>query len=358
MPAHSVDGKAFLWTMMVAVGLATPAAPAMPTRPAGSSSPLDEVIKGKIPLFRLDNHNGAVMLGQPSSYTCFAATHLPNSIRWLVTGFEAFDRQHFEIYYSPMAPTSAESKNVFARYSTLTIKNMTEHLPEITVRCVVEQHDSQRPPSATRVTLSTLSTVSKGNGGSLHVTYGQPCHRRTYDCVPEHASCDMGLRPTPLCVCNNGYRYLDQSRTCVALREHNSPCLLDHPCALVVDKCDGGRCHCRESFQQDGGSCRVNVSLNSGCDEYRLCPDGAHCVNNICACRPGYVPWGFGCLRKFLSGDGMRKVHSVIRFTLTAVFTVAMLALGVWLYHHSHSPSLMRERSVANWEYMPKMDQT
>ncbi|XP_065302798.1 uncharacterized protein [Dermacentor albipictus] len=356
MPSHSVDGKAFIWKMMVAVGLASLEAHALSTRPAGSSSPLDEVIKGKIPLFRLDNHNGGVMPGQSSSYTCFAATRLPNSINWNVTGVQAFDKQHFEIYYSPMATMAAESKNVFTRYSTLTIKKMAANVLEIMVRCVVEQHDSKNHVTATRVTLSTLSKVSKGSGSPLHVTYGQPCQRRTYNCVPEHASCDMS-RAGPICLCDNGYRYLDQSRTCVALREHNSPCMLDHPCALVVDKCDG-RCHCRASFQQDGAGCRVNVTLNSGCDEYRLCPDGAHCVNNVCACRPGYVPWGYGCLRRFLSGDGMRKVHSVIRFTLTVVFTIAMLFLGVWLYHHAHSPSLMRERSVANWEYMPKMDQT
>ncbi|XP_075749449.1 uncharacterized protein LOC119171432 isoform X3 [Rhipicephalus microplus] len=272
MLAHCVGGNAFLWNAIFVGVVATASVCAPPATRPGGSSPLDEVINGMIPLFRLDNLNGAVLSGQPSSYSCFTATRSPISVHWEVNGSQAFDRKQFEIFYSPIDTIGPESMLVFARYSTLTIRQ----------------------------------TVM---------------------------------------------------RTCVALRQHNSPCILGYPCALPVDKCDG-RCRCRRPFQQDASGCRMNTTLNSGCDQYRLCPEGAHCVNNVCACRPGYVPWGFGCLRRFLSGDGMHKVHAVIRFTLTAVFTVAMVFLGVWLYHHSHSPSLMRERSVANWEYMPKMDQT
>ncbi|KAL3243100.1 hypothetical protein MRX96_047625 [Rhipicephalus microplus] len=291
------------------------------------------------------------------NYSCFTATRSPISVHWEVNGSQAFDRKQFEIFYSPMDTIGPESKLVFARYSTLTIRKTVG----TTVRCIIQQyqeeHSNRSLRVTRRVTLSTISTVAKANGDYLHVTYGQPCPRRTPNCVTEHASCSVDIKPIPICLCDSGYRYVDQMRTCVALRQHNSPCILGYPCALPVDKCDG-RCRCRRPFLQDASGCRMNTTLNSGCDQYRLCPEGAHCVNNVCACRPGYVPWGFGCLRRFLSGDGMHKVHAVIRFTLTAVFTVAMVLLGVWLYHHSHSPSLMRERSVANWEYMPKMDQT
>lgn len=261
------------------------------------------MIKGKTPLFRLDNLNGAVTPGQPSSYTCFTATRLPNSIRWEVNRSQAFDRQHFEIYYSPMDTYGSESKKVFVRYSTLTIRKTTG----TTVSCIIEQHYASLPPGERLVTLSTMSAVTKTGSGSLHVTYGQPCQRRTFDCVAERASCAVDIRPVSICLCDIGYRYLDQSRMCVALREHNAPCMLGHPCALAVDKCDG-LCRCRAPFQQDGAGCHINTTLNSGCDQYRICPEGAHCVNNVCACRPGYVPWGFGCLRRFLSGDGMHRV--------------------------------------------------
>ncbi|KAL1417959.1 hypothetical protein MTO96_006025 [Rhipicephalus appendiculatus] len=283
--------------MVVAVGLATAVLSAPPDMPEGGSSPLDDVINGKIPLFRLDNVNGAVLPSQPSSYSCFTATRSPMSIHWEVNGSQALDRQQYEIFYSPMATIGPESKFAYARYSTLTIRRTAG----MTVRCIVEQYDVQHPNRTPRFTLSTISTVARADSGSLHVTYGRPCTRHAPNCVTEHASCGMDIKPTPICLCDSSYRYLDQRRTCVALREHNSPCLLGYPCALPVDKCDG-RCRCRPPFQQDASGCRMNTTLNSGCDQYRFCPEGAHCVNNVCACRPGYVPWGFGCLRRFLSG--------------------------------------------------------
>ncbi|XP_077484694.1 uncharacterized protein LOC144094646 [Amblyomma americanum] len=321
---------------------------------ARSSSPLEDALKGTVPLYQLNNHQGAVSSNQSSSYTCFAVTRMPTSLRWEVNGSQALDKEYFITYYSQLGSISSKSKNIFARYSTLTMKKTTKSQ----VRCVVEVHDANRSPGSTIVKLSTVSTVSGSDQGFLHVTYGQPCRRRSHGCATEHASCSTQMSDSPICLCETGYRYVNTSGLCMALQAHMSACLLDYPCALAADRCNDGRCNCREGFLADSSGCQANVTLNSGCDEHRLCPEGAHCVNNICTCRPGYVPWGYGCLRKFLSGDGMRRVHSVIRFLLTAVFTVAMVVLGVWLYHHSHSPSLMRERSVANWEYMPKMDQS
>lgn len=319
----------------------------------GSSSPLEDAIKGTVPLFQLDNHQGAVPYNQSSSYTCFAVTRVPTSLRWEVNGLEAVDREYFMLHYSPLGSISSKSKHIFARYSTLTMKKTTKSQ----VRCVIEIHDASHSPISTLVKLSTVSTVTGSDEGFLHVTYGRPCRRRSLGCVTEHASCSIQMSDRPICLCDKGYRHVNTTGLCMALQPHMSACLLDYPCALVADKCDG-HCNCRQGFLADSSGCLVNVTLNSGCDDHRLCPEGAHCLNNICTCRPGYVPWGYGCLRKFLPEEGMRRVHSVIRFFLTAVFTVAMVVLGVWLYHHSHSPSLMRERSVANWEYMPKMDQS
>ncbi|KAK8761521.1 hypothetical protein V5799_027212 [Amblyomma americanum] len=92
---------------------------------ARSSSPLEDALKGTVPLFQLNNHQGAVSSNQSSSYTCFAVTRMPTSLRWEVNGSQALDKEYFITYYSQLGSISSKSKNIFARYSTLTMKKTT-----------------------------------------------------------------------------------------------------------------------------------------------------------------------------------------------------------------------------------------
>ncbi|KAH9368222.1 hypothetical protein HPB48_011542 [Haemaphysalis longicornis] len=322
---------------------------------AAGASPLEEALKGTVPLYQLDSHQGAMASRHPTSFTCMALTLAPTSMRWKVDNSSAPDLDTFDVYYSPLSTVIVNSLTVAARYSTLTIK---KHVPVREVRCLVKVYE--RPANLTPthvVALKTVAPLLNVRQAPLHVTYGQQCRPLRHGCVPENAACSTEMGAVPLCLCNKGYRYVNHTGLCMSLRPHTSACVLDHPCALVADECREGRCHCRPAFHENSTGCHLNVSLHNGCDDHRFCPDGAHCVHNVCICLPGFEPWGNGCYRRFLSGEGMRKLQATIRIALNVSFTIAMLVLAVWLYHHSHSPSLMRERSVATWEYMPKMDQ-
>lgn len=323
---------------------------------AAASSPLEEALRGVVPLYRLDSHQGAMASRYPTSFTCFALTLTPTSLRWTVDNSSFLDMDTFKAYYSPLSTVVANSLTIAARYSTLTIK---KNVPDCEVRCLVEMYekpDSRKPTHV--VAMKTVARLLNAGHAPLHVTYGQQCRPRSHGCVTANAGCDTQMSTVPICLCNEGYRHVNHTGLCMSLRPHMSACLLDHPCALIADECREGRCHCRPAYHEDSKGCHMNVSLLSGCDDHRRCPPGAHCVHNVCTCMPGYEPWGSGCYRRYLSGDGMRSLQAAIRITLNVAFTIAMLVLAVWLYHHSHSPSLMRERSVATWEYMPKMDQS
>ncbi|XP_075749448.1 uncharacterized protein LOC119171432 isoform X2 [Rhipicephalus microplus] len=321
MLAHCVGGNAFLWNAIFVGVVATASVCAPPATRPGGSSPLDEVINGMIPLFRLDNLNGAVLSGQPSSYSCFTATRSPISVHWEVNGSQAFDRKQFEIFYSPIDTIGPESMLVFARYSTLTIRQTVG----TTVRCIVQQYDEEHSNHSLRVTrrvtLSTISTVAKANdayvrgtsaaqlalhpGISLRPTGGQvrrplplpqtfPTGRLW---LPHEHDAEQWLRPVPLMPRGGALRE-QRVRLQAGLRSLGLRLLAEVPvgrrhaqgtrCHPVHADCRVHRCHgvsrrlalppLPQSLAHARALCgKLGVHAQDGSDIMRACPAVRNC---------------------------------------------------------------------------------
>ncbi|CAN7999144.1 unnamed protein product, partial [Ixodes hexagonus] len=143
----------------------------------------------------------------------------------------------------------------------------------------------------------------------------------------------------------------------------------ENPRGKVILQADAGGSPEGPSHLTLGAPCAINrapcVTEDTDCDHTRNHP--------VCTCRKGYrfapeVRFSRVCSDGYYIGAGgcvpsrrsmwiSGSVASVAKIVLSTCYSVALFLLGVWLYKHSHSPSLVYERSVTTWEFLPKMDQ-
>ncbi|CAN7979672.1 unnamed protein product, partial [Ixodes pacificus] len=166
------------------------------------------------------------------------------------------------------------------------------------VNCVIRLYTEGDEKPSGGVTLQ--ADVGRPTQGPLHLTLGALCAiHRWARCVTEDSHCDRTRNPA-VCTCREGYRFIPE-----VLPPENTVILFVRDCS------------------------------------YRT--DGYYIVNGHC------VP---GQTSKWPSV----RASSMAKLVLSLCYSIAVIALGVWLYHHSYSPSLVYERSVTTWEFLPKME--
>ncbi|KAG0424846.1 hypothetical protein HPB47_027947 [Ixodes persulcatus] len=310
-----------------------------------ASSPLVQALDQDVPFFRLDAHDGLGRTASSWRFSCFAVTPSPVAMMWTVNG---------EFHDSVLSTDDALNlgdKTVHVRYSTAVVKNVTA---VTRINCVIRLYTEGDEKPSGGVTLQ--ADAGRSTDGPLHLTLGAPCAmNRWARCVTEDSDCDRTRNPA-VCTCREGYRFISETGMCLELQKHMGRCVLKQRCAQSSEVCRNGRCRCRPRFVKVDGACKANVSLGNVCDEHRLCPEGSACRSSACVCRDGYYIVNGHCVPGQTSKWPSVRASSMAKLVLSLCYSIAVIALGVWLYHHSHSPSLVYERSVTTWEFLPKME--
>lgn len=197
----------------------------------------------------------------------------------------------------------------------------------------------------------TLSTDLPFVTNALHLVSGTKCGIRERRCVGEHVTCNRKLS-NPLCTCKPGASFHQHDiHMCALHRKHGDMCLFDNQCQSGTEQCADNRCACRKGLVVVNSVCAQNSTLNSICDENRVCPSGSHCLNSVCACRKDFYEWKDECRKRSISEEEAKYVVVVLVSVSTLLFIVIMWVLGYFFYKHSYRPSTMYERSGSSWDY-------
>ncbi|EEC19932.1 hypothetical protein IscW_ISCW014968 [Ixodes scapularis] len=145
----------------------------------------------------------------------------------------------------------------------------------------------------------------------------------------------------------------------------------EKPSGGVTLQADAGRTTQGPLHLTLGAPCAFNrqarcVTEDSDCDRTRnpavcACREGFRFIPEVLIlfvrdCSDGYYIVDGHCVPGQTSKWPSVRASSMAKLVLSLWYSIAVIALGIWLYHHSHSPSLVYERSVTTWEFLPKME--